>query len=232
MLSAARVSWPRKFECPLRENPRASLCSAMAIACARCHARMCLKSCMLKSVTHDTTVSITISSHACPFGLLMSGTSMLKPRCWTRFHARDVLQSARSEQRSEHSHLTTVSRPSSFSAFLSTHPTQDVCHASSNLDTQRCLRTRRLGNERLSPAPTADSAATPRDWLIGVSAGVPGYEREPVPELFTIGLNVSQTTPGRLGADFSIGTMPRALIARAAVLGARAGVGPSDSADA
>jgi hypothetical protein len=57
-----------------------------------------------------------------------------------------------------------------------------------------------------------------------VSAGIPGYEREAVPELFTIGLNVSQTRPGRLGADFSIGTMPRALIARAAVLGARAGV--------
>ena len=71
--------------------------------------------------------------------------------------------------------------------------------------------------------PTADSAAT-RDWLIGVSAGIPGYERQPVPELFTIGLNVSQTTPGRLGADFSIGTMPRALMERAAVLGARAGV--------
>jgi len=41
--------------------------------------------------------------------------------------------------------------------------------------------------------------------------------------LFTIGVNVSQTTPGRLGADFSIGTMPRAFAAGAAVLGARAG---------
>ena len=66
--------------------------------------------------------------------------------------------------------------------------------------------------------PTADSAASRRDWLFGVSAGVPGYEREPIPELFTIGLNVSQITPGRLGADFSLGTMPRALVARAAVL--------------
>lgn len=72
--------------------------------------------------------------------------------------------------------------------------------------------------------PTADSAASRHDWLFGVSAGVPGYEREPIPELFTIGLNVSQITPGRLGADFSLGTMPRALVARAAVLGARAGV--------
>src|SRR5437764_8415998 len=71
--------------------------------------------------------------------------------------------------------------------------------------------------------PTTDSAATPRDWLFGMSVGVPGYEKEPVPELFTVGLNVSQTKPGRVGADFSIGTMPRALIAGATVLGARAG---------
>jgi hypothetical protein len=69
-----------------------------------------------------------------------------------------------------------------------------------------------------------DSATTARGWLVGVSAGLPGYDKEPVPELFTIGLNVSQVIPGRLGADFSIGTMPRALIAGAAVLGARAGV--------
>ena len=73
-------------------------------------------------------------------------------------------------------------------------------------------------------AQRPDSVSIARDWVIGVSAGLPGYEREPVPELFTIGLNVSQTRPGRLGADFSIGTMPRAFTAGAVVLGARTGV--------
>jgi hypothetical protein len=73
-------------------------------------------------------------------------------------------------------------------------------------------------------AQTSDSISTARDWVIGVSAGIPGYEREPVPMLFTVGLNVSQTKPGRLGADFSIGTMPTAIVLGAAVLGARGGV--------
>lgn len=79
------------------------------------------------------------------------------------------------------------------------------------------------GKHAIAQRPPADSAANSSGWLVGVSAGLPGYDREPVPELFTIGLNVSQTTPGRLGADFSIGTMPRAFVAGAAVLGARAG---------
>jgi len=73
-------------------------------------------------------------------------------------------------------------------------------------------------------AQRPDSISSLRDWVIGVSAGIPGYEREPVPALFTVGLTVSQTKPGRLGADFSIGTMPYAFTAGAAVLGARAGV--------
>ena len=76
---------------------------------------------------------------------------------------------------------------------------------------------------RMGAQLRTDSTSTRRDWLVGVSAGIPGYEREPIPELFTIGLNVSQTTTRRLGADFAIGTMPRALLERAAVLGARAG---------
>ena len=72
--------------------------------------------------------------------------------------------------------------------------------------------------------PLADSSTTARDWLVGASVGVPGYESEPVPELFTIGMNFTQMRPGRLGADFAIGTMPRAFAFGAGVLGARAGV--------
>jgi hypothetical protein len=76
----------------------------------------------------------------------------------------------------------------------------------------------------LSAGANAQRPDSTRNWILGVSAGIPGYEREPVPELFTVGLNVSQTKPGRLGADFSLGTMPRTLAFGAAVLGARAGV--------
>jgi len=69
-----------------------------------------------------------------------------------------------------------------------------------------------------------DSSTTARNWLVGASVGMPGYESEPVPELFTIGMNLTQMRPGRLGADFAIGTMPRAFAFGAGVLGARAGV--------
>lgn len=72
--------------------------------------------------------------------------------------------------------------------------------------------------------PLADSSTAARNWLVGASVGLPGYERAPVPELFTIGINATQMRPARLGADFAIGTMPRALAFGAAVLGARAGV--------
>jgi len=72
--------------------------------------------------------------------------------------------------------------------------------------------------------PLADSSTIAHDWLIGASVGLPGYEREPAPELFTIGMNFTQMRPGRFGADFAIGTMPRAFAFGAGVLGARAGV--------
>jgi hypothetical protein len=53
--------------------------------------------------------------------------------------------------------------------------------------------------------------------------GMPGYGKEFAPELFTIGMNVTQLTAGRLGADFSVGTMPRALMSGAGVIGLRFG---------
>jgi hypothetical protein len=72
--------------------------------------------------------------------------------------------------------------------------------------------------------PPVDSASrTHGSWLVGASIGLPGYDGQPVPELFTVGLNATQIKPGRLGADFALGTMPRALGFGAGVVGARAG---------
>lgn len=61
-------------------------------------------------------------------------------------------------------------------------------------------------------------------WLFGASVGVPGYRGEPAPELFTVGFQWTQLSPHRLGADFSLGTMPRLLAEGVAVVGFRAGV--------
>ena len=63
-----------------------------------------------------------------------------------------------------------------------------------------------------------------RDLLVGFSFGVPGYESEPVPELFTLGVHWTHVRPGQLGADVSLGTMPRALTEGVLVLGVRAGI--------
>ena len=60
--------------------------------------------------------------------------------------------------------------------------------------------------------------------LIGFSIGVPGYLSTPVPELLTVGINVTEIKPNRLGADFAIGTIPRAFAYGAGVIGARSGV--------
>ncbi len=76
-----------------------------------------------------------------------------------------------------------------------------------------------------SPAPSADSTgAAPGGWLFGASVGVPGYEGEAVPELFTVGVHWTQLRPGRPGVDLAIGTMPRALAEGLVAVGARAGV--------
>ncbi len=71
----------------------------------------------------------------------------------------------------------------------------------------------------------ADSAGGERGgWLFGASVGVPGYEGEAVPELFTVGVHWTQLRPGRPGVDLAIGTMPRVLAEGFAAVGARAGV--------
>lgn len=62
-------------------------------------------------------------------------------------------------------------------------------------------------------------------WLFGASIGVPGYEDEPILELFTVGIHGTHLRgPGRIGFDYSIGTMPRALGEGVVVLGLRTGV--------
>jgi hypothetical protein len=61
-------------------------------------------------------------------------------------------------------------------------------------------------------------------WLTAFSVGVPGYGQEAEPALFTAGANFTQLRPSRPSADFSFGTMPRALMEGVLVLGVRAGV--------
>jgi hypothetical protein len=75
-----------------------------------------------------------------------------------------------------------------------------------------------------SPASRDSDTAKPRGWLIGGSIGVPTADGETSPDLFTVAVHGTQLRPGRLGADFAVGTMPRA-VAEGVVVGfARAGV--------
>jgi len=69
-----------------------------------------------------------------------------------------------------------------------------------------------------------DSTSKVDGWLIGMSVGVPGYRSSPEPALFTIGANFTEVHPGRLGPDFSLGTMPRLFGEGVAVVGVRGGV--------
>lgn len=70
-----------------------------------------------------------------------------------------------------------------------------------------------------------DSLAGPRGgWLGGMSVGVPGSGSDAAPQLLTIGGNWTHVRAGRVGADFALGTMPRALSEGVLVLGARGGI--------
>jgi hypothetical protein len=85
-----------------------------------------------------------------------------------------------------------------------------------------------LSSARPLPGQTAphdvDTASAPAaDWLVSASFGVPGFRSQPILELFTIGMQWTQFRPGRLGGDFSLGTMPRLLAEGALVLGFRGG---------
>jgi hypothetical protein len=75
-----------------------------------------------------------------------------------------------------------------------------------------------------SPLPQDSDGAKPRGWLVGASIGVPAFDGDASPDLFTVAVHGTQLRPGRLGADFELGTMPRALSEGLAVGFARAGV--------
>jgi len=75
-----------------------------------------------------------------------------------------------------------------------------------------------------SPPAQGSAEPGPRGWLIGASLGVPVVDGESVPDLFTIAINWTQLRRGRLGADFALGTMPRALTEGVLAGGARGGV--------
>ena len=74
-----------------------------------------------------------------------------------------------------------------------------------------------------SPTTSDVGARKLAGWLVGASLGVPGYRQRYSPEMFTLGVNATAVRPGRLGADWSIGTMPT-LLQNGLSLGLRAGV--------
>ena len=75
-----------------------------------------------------------------------------------------------------------------------------------------------------SPLPQESGAAKPRGWLVGASIGVPTLDGGAAPDLFTVALHGTQLRRGGLGADFAVGTMPRALAEGVAVGFGRVGV--------
>lgn len=62
------------------------------------------------------------------------------------------------------------------------------------------------------------------DWLLGASVGVPSYDGEMAAELLTLGVHFTQFRVNRLGADLSLGTVPRLLGNGVVTFGARVGV--------
>jgi hypothetical protein len=77
-----------------------------------------------------------------------------------------------------------------------------------------------------TPAQGQDSTATPSGgWMLGASLGMFGVGTESLPlELFTFGMHWTQVRPGHLGADVSIGTVPRVLAEGVVIAAARLGV--------
>lgn len=76
-----------------------------------------------------------------------------------------------------------------------------------------------------APDSTArrDSTLLRRDgWIVGPSVGMPTANGNVMPELLTVGINFTRLSPGRLGPDLSLGTLPRALVYGAAAFGFRA----------
>ena len=75
-----------------------------------------------------------------------------------------------------------------------------------------------------SPGSRDSLGAKPRGWLVGGSVGVPTVDGGASVDLFTVAAHWTQLRPRGLGADFALGTVPRA-VAEGLVVGfARAGV--------
>lgn len=77
---------------------------------------------------------------------------------------------------------------------------------------------------RESRAQDSSSAPSSR-WMVGGSVGMLRYGGEFAPlQYSTIGMHFTQVRPGALGADFSIGIIPRVLAEGFLLAGARGGV--------
>lgn len=75
------------------------------------------------------------------------------------------------------------------------------------------------------PSPAQESVrAAPGRWLVGASIGVPGHDGESFPAMFTVGAHWTQLDAGRVGADFSVGTVPWVVRKGIVAVGARGGV--------
>ena len=69
------------------------------------------------------------------------------------------------------------------------------------------------------------SSAPPSRWMVGGSVGAIGYGGDFAPlEYTTLGMHFTQVRPGALGADFSIGIIPRLLADGFMLIGARGGI--------
>ena len=71
-------------------------------------------------------------------------------------------------------------------------------------------------------AARRDSSTLRRDgWIFGPSIGMPTAGGEVSSELITVGFNLTRLDPGHLGADLSLGTLPRAVAAGVLAYGFR-----------
>ena len=68
-----------------------------------------------------------------------------------------------------------------------------------------------LASGQTSPIGQDSASARPSGWLIGGSIGVPAVEGNTSVDLFTVAAHWTQLRPRGVGADFAVGTMPRAL---------------------
>ena len=67
----------------------------------------------------------------------------------------------------------------------------------------------------------SDAGAKPAEWMIGMSLGVPGVQRNAYPMLTTFGLQFTEIQDGSLGADLAIGTLPFLILNGSIPLGFR-----------